>query len=84
MGLPISIAGTAGYMLNGQPGLDLPYAVGLVYLPGVLLMSAASFISAPLGAKLAHKLPVATLKRVFGVLLMLLSVKMLWSVITSA
>jgi uncharacterized membrane protein YfcA len=81
VGLPISIAGTAGYMLNSQPGLDLPYAVGLVYLPGVLLMSAASFISAPLGARLAHKLPVATLKRVFGVLLMLLSLKMLWSVL---
>lgn len=82
VGLPISIAGTAGYMLNSQPGLDMPYAVGLVYIPAVLLMSAASFISAPLGAKLAHKLPVATLKRIFGVLLLLLSAKMLWSVIT--
>lgn len=81
VGLPISLAGAIGYLLQAQPELDLPYAVGMVYLPGVLLMSAASFITAPLGAKLAHKLPVATLKKVFAVLLILLSVKMLLSVL---
>lgn len=81
VGLPISLAGAIGYLLHNQPGLTLPYTVGMVYLPGVLLMSAASFITAPLGAKLAHKLPVATLKKVFAVLLMLLSAKMLWSVL---
>jgi len=53
----------------------------MVYLPGVLLMSAASFVTAPFGAKLAHKLPVATLKKVFAVLLILLSLKMLLSVL---
>lgn len=81
VGLPISIAGTLGYLLNSHDGLDIPYAVGLVYLPGVLLISAASFFTAPLGAKLAHRLPVGTLKKVFGILLMLLSLKMLWSVL---
>lgn len=81
VGLPISLAGALGYLLHSQPGLDLPYAVGMVYLPGVLLMSAASFITAPFGAKLAHKLPVATLKKVFALLLILLSLKMLFSVI---
>ncbi|MDX3775560.1 sulfite exporter TauE/SafE family protein [Chromatiaceae bacterium AAb-1] len=81
VGLPISVAGTAGYLLNRHDGLDIPYAVGLVYVPGVLLISAASFFSAPLGARLAHKLPVGTLKKVFGVLLLMLSLKMLWSVL---
>lgn len=81
VGLPISAAGALGYLLNTQPGLDIPYAVGLVYLPGVLLMSVASFLTAPLGAKLAHKLPVAVLKKVFAFLLITLSLKMLWSVL---
>ncbi|GGW60974.1 sulfite exporter TauE/SafE family protein [Alishewanella tabrizica] len=80
VGLPISFAGALGYLLHSQPGVDLPYAVGMVYLPGVLLMSIASFTTAPFGASLAHKLPVATLKKVFAVLLLLLSTKMLLSV----
>jgi uncharacterized protein len=46
----------------------------------VLLMSLASFMTAPFGAKLAHKLPVAVLKKVFALLLILLSLKMLFSV----
>lgn len=81
VGLPISVAGTLGYLLNGHQGMDIPYAIGLVYWPGVFLISCASFITAPLGAKLAHKLPVGALKKVFGVLLMLLSMKMLWSLL---
>ena len=78
MGLPISLAGAAGYLLNQDAGLAaIPHTIGFVYLPAVLLMSVCSFFTAPLGAKLAHRLPVATLKKVFAVLLMLLSLKML-------
>jgi uncharacterized membrane protein YfcA len=33
---------------------------------------------APLGARLAHRLPVATLKRLFAGILILLAAKMLW------
>lgn len=82
MGLPISLAGAIGYLFNHDAGLaNMPYAVGFVYLPAVLIMSICSFITAPLGAKLAHRLPVSILKKVFGVLLMLLSLKMMLSVI---
>ncbi|WP_445428374.1 sulfite exporter TauE/SafE family protein [Alishewanella sp. HL-SH05] len=81
IGLPISLAGASGYLLNAQPQLDLPYTVGLVYLPGVVLISAASFFTARIGAKLAHKLPVNTLRKIFAILLILLSLKMLWYVL---
>ncbi len=81
IGLPISIAGALGYLLNKQPGLELPYTVGMVYLPAVLLISAASFFTARLGAKLAHKLPVNILRKLFSILLILLSLKMLWTVL---
>ncbi len=82
IGLPISIAGTAGYVINGWSATSLGnYTLGFVYLPAVLLISIISFITAPFGATLAHKLPVATLKKVFALLLITLSIKMLFSVL---
>ncbi|AUC42967.1 Sulfite exporter TauE/SafE [Dickeya solani] len=44
------------------------------------LISAVSFFTAPVGARLAHQLPVATLKKAFAGLLLLLSLKMLQTV----
>jgi uncharacterized membrane protein YfcA len=41
-----------------------------------------SFFTAPLGAKLAHRLPVATLKKLFALLLIGLSLKMLHTILT--
>lgn len=81
IGLPISIAGTIGYLVNGW-GNSSPddYIFGYVYLPAVVLISVASFITAPYGAQLAHKLPVSSLKKIFAVLLIILSIKMLISV----
>jgi uncharacterized membrane protein YfcA len=57
------------------------HTLGFIYLPAVLLISITSFITAPLGAKVAHKLPVALLKKVFALLLIVLSTKMLFSVL---
>jgi uncharacterized membrane protein YfcA len=36
-------------------------------------------LSAPLGARLAHRLPVATLKRIFAGVLIALASRMLWN-----
>ena len=82
IGLPISIAGTLGYVLNGW-GADsgLGYTYGFVYLPAVILISITSFITAPYGAHLTHKMNVSTLKKVFALLLIVLSIKMLTSVL---
>jgi len=81
IGLPIALAGTAGYLANGwnQPGLPAG-SLGFVYLPALVLVVVVSMTMAPLGAKLAHRLPVATLKRIFAGLLVLLVARMLWSV----
>ncbi|WP_197488501.1 sulfite exporter TauE/SafE family protein [Methylomonas koyamae] len=82
IGFPISIAGTAGYVMNGWTVTSgSEYTFGFVYAPAVLLISAASFITAPYGARLAHKIPVASLKKIFAFLLILLSLKMLFSVL---
>lgn len=82
IGLPISIAGTLGYLINGWGhAAASSYAFGFVYLPAVLLISLASVFTAPLGVKMVHKLPVAVLKKIFALLLVLLGLKMLFSVI---
>jgi uncharacterized membrane protein YfcA len=40
-------------------------------------------VTAPIGARLAHRLPVATLKRLFAGILILLAAKMLWSLFSA-
>ena len=57
-----------------------PYTIGFVYLPAVLIMSLLSYFTALIGARMAYRLAVAPLKKVFGMLLMLLSANVLLSV----
>lgn len=80
VGLPIAIGGTVGYVWNGwsHPGLP-PGSLGFIYLPALGVILIASVLMAPLGARLAHRLPIKVLKRVFAGLLLVLSAKMLWS-----
>lgn len=82
IGLPIALAGTAGYLLNGWSVAGLPeHTVGFIYWPAVVLIALTSSFTTRVGANLAHSLPVGTLKKVFAVLLVLLSLKMLESVL---
>ncbi|MEK8089526.1 sulfite exporter TauE/SafE family protein [Thermithiobacillus plumbiphilus] len=77
IGLPIALAGALGYALNGLGTAGLPdYSIGFVYLPALLGLVLASMLTAPLGARLAHRLPVLHLKRLFALLLYLLAIRM--------
>ena len=78
IGLPIAAAGAAGYIFNGWGTPGLPqYSAGYVYLPALFGIAAISILTAPLGAALAHRLPIGMLKKVFGVLLILVGTRML-------
>lgn len=80
LGFPIAVTGTAGYVINGIGSeAGAVHAVGFVYWPAVLLVVLPSYFTAKIGAGLTQKLPLKTLKRIFGVLLLLLSIKMLSS-----
>ena len=81
VGLPIALAGTTGYVIGGWnvDGIPGPH-IGYVYIPAFLGIIAMSVLTAPLGAKLAHSLPVDKLKRIFAVLLILVGSRMLWTV----
>ena len=90
LGFYISIAGTLGFIINGlinMPSSGMPnpgasqYTLGYIYLPALLLVAVPSYFTAPLGAKLTQRLPIQTLKKIFGVLLMILSLKMAMSFI---
>jgi len=77
IGFPIAIAGTIGYLLNGMQAHDLPkYSAGFIYLPALLGLVCASVMTAPLGVRLAHSLPVARLKHVFALILYTVATKM--------
>ena len=78
-GLPIALAGAAGYAVAGWGEAQLPPAAsGYVYWPAVVGVVFASVPLAPLGAMLAHRLPVRTLRRTFGGLLLVVGLRMLW------
>ncbi|GLI32940.1 sulfite exporter TauE/SafE family protein [Desulforhabdus amnigena] len=80
IGFPIAIAGTVGYIYNGIHTSGLPgYSLGYIYLPALAGIVAASVLTAPLGVKLAHSLPVPKLKRVFAFLLLVVGTRMLIS-----
>ena len=80
IGLPIAVAGAVGYIANGLAVTELPqYSLGFVYLPALAAIVAASVLTAPVGAKLAHRLPVKKLKKLFALLLYTLGVRMAWS-----
>jgi uncharacterized membrane protein YfcA len=80
LGLPVALLGTVGYVASGWSAPGLPDGtLGFVLLPALLPVVLASMLVAPYGARLAHRLPVATLRRVFAVVLWLLAAKMVWS-----
>ena len=74
LGFPIAAAATIGYMYGSWGNPNLPEgSLGFVYLPAVACIVVVSVFTAPWGAKMARKLDVAQLKRVFGILLFFLA-----------
>lgn len=79
VGIPISVAGAIGYL--AQSSIGVAHTTGFVYWPAMICVASASFLLAPLGARVAHALPVPKLKKLFAVLLIALSLKMLLSIL---
>jgi len=77
VGIPVAIVGTFGFVASGWRVPGLPDAAfGFVFLPALAALVVGSVATAPLGARLAHRLPVTTLKRIFALLLFLLATRM--------
>jgi uncharacterized membrane protein YfcA len=82
LGLPIAVAGTAGFLIAGfrHPALP-PYTVGYIYLPALIAIVSASMLIAPIGVRLAHRWPVARLRKAFAGLMYLIAAFFLWKLV---
>lgn len=79
LGFPIAAANVVGYVIGGQAVQGLPPgSFGYIWLPALAVMAVCSFSMAPVGAMVAHKLPVKKLKRIFASLLYALAAYMLY------
>jgi uncharacterized membrane protein YfcA len=78
LGFPIALFGGAGFVLTGwgHPGLP-PGSLGYLFLPALLAITVPAILTAPLGVRLAHHLPVKALKRVFGAIVLVVSIRLL-------
>jgi uncharacterized membrane protein YfcA len=78
IGFPIALAGAVGYAINGLNDGSLPAnCVGYVSLPALCGVALASILTAPIGARLAHRISVKRLKTIFAVFLVIIGGKML-------
>ena len=79
IGFPIAVAGCLGYVVNGWKISGLPpYTFGYLYLPALAGIVAVSMLTAPIGASIAHRLPVPKLKKFFACFLYVIATKLLY------
>jgi uncharacterized membrane protein YfcA len=92
LGILISIPGALGYIYAGWPraaeypdvaALQPPFAIGYISLLGFLLFIPTSVWMAPIGARVAHVLSKRRLELAFGVFLMVISLRFLYSLIVN-
>ena len=85
LGFPIALANTVGYAFSGHGVAGLPEgSFGYIWVPALVVLATASVLMAPIGARTAHAMPVAKLKRVFACILYALAAYMLYKGLTSA
>lgn len=78
--LLIAVSGMIGFIYAGVGSEALPaFSIGYVYLPALFGIAATSMIATRYGAALVSRLPTSTLKKLFAVLLLVISIKMFLS-----
>jgi uncharacterized membrane protein YfcA len=83
LGVPITLAGTLGYVLAGWRYHSMlpPLSIGFVSVIGLVMMAPISSYVAPLGARFAHALPRRQLEIWLGLFLIAVSLRFLVSLI---
>ena len=76
-GLAIAVPGALGFVLAGQGAPTPPGSLGYVHLAAFASVAAFSALTAPVGAKLAHRLPATALARAFAAYLALTGILLL-------
>ena len=82
IGLPLATMAAAGYALMGMDEANIPPgSIGYINIPIFIGVVSASFLFAPLGAKLAHQLPDRALTIFFAAFLFVLASRMAYTLI---
>lgn len=81
LGVIIASMGTAAGVFYGwgQTSLD-DYYLGFVYLPAFIGISITSAMFAPVGVKVAYRLPIGRVRQIFAVFLALVVMQMIYTV----
>ena len=84
-GLVISLPGTAGFILTGWQDPRLPPAsLGYVNLLGLVAIAPTTVLAAPLGARIAHAFPAKRLSMLFGLFLVVVSMRLFYRALVPA
>lgn len=82
LGFPIAAAGTVGYIVAGLRETGLPPGTwGFIYPPALLAVAGASVLTAPFGARLAHRIQRKQANRIFAALLYSVAAFMLFKLL---
>ena len=79
MGVPIALFGALGYIMGVNQTHTSAWLLGYVDLQAGLWITLVAIATAPLGVKLAHRIPAKLLKRAFGYFLLLVAIRMIYS-----
>jgi len=82
VGFPLAAGASLGYVIGGWniTGLPAPHA-GFGFLPAIFWTGLVSLFTAPIGARLAHRLDVEKLRKLFALLLVVLATKLMTNTI---
>ncbi len=82
IGFPIAVSGTLGYIINGWENTSFDtLTLGFVNISAFACVAIASFLTAPIGVMLVHKINVDFMKKLFSIMTLGLSIKMIFSLI---
>jgi uncharacterized membrane protein YfcA len=82
IGFPLAAASSIGFILTGLDETTLPpHSLGYINLPAFAGVVGASILFAPLGARMAHRLPDKLLKRTFALFLFFLALRMAYDLV---
>jgi uncharacterized membrane protein YfcA len=84
LGFPIAVAGTVGFFFQGSlnsSSSQNEFTYGYIYIPAFIGIVIGSFFTVPIGVKIAHKINAELLKKLFGILLLILSLRVCYTVL---
>jgi len=78
-GFIISLGGAISYLIFGLGETTYPHTIGYIYLPAFLILSLTTFLAAPFGSRMTHRIASDRLKKYFALCLIGVGIFMMLS-----